>query len=150
MSRWPYIVVLLATRCLYWWVHLLLNFISLKCHTDLMHDCKCQADLMLYCFWPPDVSTGGMSALHLLKIWALEHWAMYVDCSVLLLLLLFHVFVVIVCLSLCIHNYRWTTTKLHSKQQQQQKRSIYINCSIFLFWLFMLLLCNFVVVLVHL
>ena len=54
---------------------------------------------------------GGTSALHLLKIWALEHWTICVDCSV-LLLLLFHV-VVAAHLPLCIHNYRWTTTKLH-------------------------------------
>ena len=55
--------------------------------------------------------------------------------------------VVVVHLSLCIHNSWWTITKLHSNNNNSSnKRTIYINCSIFLFWLFVLLLCNFVVV----
>ena len=61
-----------------------------------------------------------MSALHLLKIWALEHWAMYVDSSV-LLLLLFHV--VVVYLSLCIHNSWWTITKLHSNNNNNNNNT---------------------------
>ena len=87
MSRWPYVVLLLATRCLYWGVHLtvicllncILQNVKLTLHnTDLDHqmplpegtsDCTlhsqlysstCQDDLMLYWSWPPDASTGGV------------------------------------------------------------------------------------------
>ena len=102
---------------------------------------------------------GGTFALHLVKIWALEYWVMYIDWSVLLLLFFFFFFffffsffvfyffflLFMLLLLLICHcastitdeqqNYMVTTTTT--------ERSIFLNCSIFLFWLFMLLLCNF-------
>ena len=55
-------------------------------------------------------------------------------CNFVLLLLLFLI-------SLCIHNDRWSTTTTwnsDSSNTTATQRSIYINCSIFLFWLFKL------------
>ena len=89
MSRWPDVVVLLATRCLYsgmselrsiWHKFvLLLSTRSLYQGVHLSSDqsdpvnhmqvsltqklTKCQADLMQYSYWPLDASTGGTSYL---------------------------------------------------------------------------------------
>ena len=99
---------------------------------------------------------GGTSELYLLKIWDLQHWAIYVRLlCVVVVYLLFHV-VVVVHLSLCIHNYRWTTTKLHSNNNNNSKEinlhklfNLFVliilccYCVIFFFFFFFLLfICN--------
>ena len=53
MSSWPYVVLLLTTRCLYWGVHLTVSCLCI-CISIFW---KCQADHPYYCSWPPDAST---------------------------------------------------------------------------------------------
>ena len=87
------------------------------------------------------------------EIWALEHWAIYVDFSVLLLLLLLLFPVVVLQLSLCLCNYTWIstiTTTLHRNNNHQktnyhknikQFMYMYLCCCCFCI-IFLLFFCN--------
>ena len=73
----------------------------------------------------PLLGRGSVCIVSPQKIWALQHWAIYVDCSVLLLslFLLFHSCCCCCCLSVIVHNYRWTTTKLHSNNSSSSSNN---------------------------
>ena len=89
MSSWPD-VLHLATRCLYHGGYVCIFSIASPQNVKPTLWMSVNVKLTLHRppLWLPDVSTGGTSALHLLKIWALKYRVMYVECSVLLLFFL--------------------------------------------------------------
>ena len=127
------LVLLLATRCIYWGVHLTEDqpdpknnqkswwpYVVLLLATRCLYQGVCLSKICL-------------TVICLLN-WALENCTGHVYRLIflfLVLLLLLCNFIVVDHLSLCIHNYSWKTTKLHSNNNNNTKINVHKLLNLF-------------------